>query len=121
MKTFLGLKNKPLDRQTAMGLTGINLLATPGLGTILSGRIFVGAIQLALAAAGFVLIIKWFFAYFSAGLNGTDFPTQRQWQLGLLLFAIAWLASLWSSINLIRATPRQTPPPLPPKLDGSAG
>lgn len=121
MKTFLGLKNRPLDRQTALGLAGVNLLATPGLGTILAGRTVVGALQLAIAVSGFVLIIKWFYAYFSAGLNGTDFPTNRQWQLGLLLFAIAWLASLWSSVNLIRATSRPTPPPLPPKLDGSPG
>ena len=104
-----------------MGLAGVNLLATPGLGTILAGRPFAGVIQLAMAASGFVLIIKWFYAYFSAGLNGTDFPTGRDWQLGLMLFAIAWLASLWSSVSLIRATSRPTPPPLPPKLDGSAG
>ena len=121
MKTFLGLKNKTIDRDTAMGLAGINLLATPGLGTILAGRMFVGAIQLACAGAGFLLVIKWFYGYFTAGLNGTPFPSGREWQLGLLLFAIAWLASLWSSVNLIRAAPRQTPPPLPPKLDGRQG
>ncbi|HUS34259.1 MAG TPA: hypothetical protein VM680_02795 [Verrucomicrobiae bacterium] len=121
MKTFLGLKNKTIDRNTAMGLAGINLLATPGLGTILAGRIFVGAIQLALAGAGFLLVLKWFYGYFTAGLNGTVFPPGWEWQLGLLLFATAWLASLWSSLNLIRAAPRQTPPPLPPKLDGSPG
>ena len=121
MKTFLGLKNRPLDRDTATGLAAVNLLATPGLGTILAGRHVVGAIQLAFAASGFVLIIKFFYGYFSAGLNGTEFPPPRQWQLGLLLFVTGWLASLWSSINLIRAVSRRTPPPLPPKLDGSAG
>jgi protein-S-isoprenylcysteine O-methyltransferase Ste14 len=120
MKTFLGGKSKTLDRKSAMALAAINLLATPGLGTIMAGRVLVGLIQLGAAGAGFLLIMKWFYALFQEMIDGSAKTQSWQWQAGLLLFGIGWIGSLWSSINLVRAAPEQTTA-TPPKLDGSPG
>src|SRR5688572_8450340 len=117
MKTFLGAKNKPVDRKMAMGVAAINLLATPGLGTIMAGRIFAGLLQLAFAGAGFLLIIMWFVALFRS-LAGTGAAGPAwYWQLGLSSFLVGWLGSLWTSLDLIRKTSAATPP----KLDGTRG
>ena len=123
MKTFLGAKKRALDRNSAMALAGLNLLATPGLGTIFAGRVFVGALQLTAAAAGFLLIMKWFYSLFMTMLNGAGSAPSWEWQSGLLLFFIGWIGSAWSSLNFVRAASPQLPPNLqtPPKLDGSAG
>lgn len=120
MKTFLVGKNRPLDRKTAMGLAGINLLVTPGLGTMMAGRFVVGAIQVAIAGAGFLLIMKWFYSLFRAAIAGSGWGPAWEWQLGACLFGIGWLASLWSSVNLVRAAPEKGLS-TPPKLNGSAG
>src|SRR5687768_2409324 len=119
MKIFLGGKNRQIDRSTAMGLAGINLLVTPGLGTLMAGRFFVGAAQLALAVAGFVLLMKWFFVLFWAMIEGRSWPPSWEWQMGAILFGIGWLGALWSSVNIVRAAPERTVA-TPPKLDGSA-
>jgi hypothetical protein len=119
MKTFLGAKNKQIDRQTAMALTGINLLATPGLGTILAGRFIVGIVQLLFAVAGFCLIILWFYSKFKGMLASAPAGPDLEWQMGLLLFGIGWILSLISSLSLIKnsgATARK-----PPRLDGTPG
>ena len=120
MKTFLGGKNKALDRKAAMALAAINLLATPGLGTMMAGRVMVGLIQLAAAGAGFLLIMKWFYALFQQMVEGSAQTMAWQWQAGLLLFGIGWIGSLWSSINFVRAASEKTAA-MPPKLDGSPG
>src|SRR5687768_15492093 len=105
MKTFLGEKNKVIDRQAAMALAGVNLLVTPGMGTMMAGRFFMGALQLAFAGAGFLLILKWAYALFRAALAGTSWGPAWEWQLGACLFGIGWLGALWSSVNLLRAAP----------------
>ena len=122
MKIFLGAKNKPLDRKSAMALAAINLLATPGLGTIMAGRWLAGLSQLAFASAGFLLVMKWFYSLFQSALEGRGFAASTELKFGILLFVIGWLASGWSSVSLVRAAsgPNQ-PTATPPKLDGSAG
>jgi hypothetical protein len=117
MKTFLAGKNKTLDRRSAMALAGINLLATPGLGTIMAGRLIVGCVQLAAAGAGFLLLMKWFYGMFRGMLDENAHVPAWQWQAGLALFAAGWLGSLWSSLNIVRSVAVETPP----KLDGSPG
>jgi hypothetical protein len=125
MKTFLGAKKRTLDRNSAMALAGLNLLATPGLGTIFAGRIFVGALQLGAAGAGFLLIMKWFYSLFMTLLNGSGSAPSWEWESGLMLFFIGWIGSAWSSLNFVRAasSSAETRPNLqtPPKLDGSPG
>jgi hypothetical protein len=120
MKTFSGRRSKPLDRKSAMALAAMNLAATPGLGTIMAGRTVPGLIQLAAASAGFVLIMKWFYALFQEMIDGSALAESWQWELGLLLFGIGWIGSLFSSINFVRAASEKTSA-TPPKLDGSAG
>jgi hypothetical protein len=125
MKIFSVAKNKKLDRNSAMALAGLNLLATPGLGTILAGRFFVGALQLAMAASGFMLIIKWFYDLLESAFSGNASAPSWEWQSGALFFFAGWLASAWSSYNFVRAASAQATPQrslqTPPKLDGSPG
>ena len=125
MKIFSVAKNKKLDRNSAMALAGLNLLATPGLGTILAGRFFVGLLQLAAAASGFVLIIKWFYDLIQTAFTGVASAPSWEWQSGVLFFIAGWLASAWSSFNFVRAASAQATPQrslqTPPKLDGSPG
>lgn len=100
-----------------MACVGINLLATPGLGTIIAGRFLAGALQLILAVIGFCLIIAWFFYLFQATLEAAPAGNAWMWQSGVAFFATGWLFSLWSSLDLIRQAKTNTPP----KLDGSTG
>ena len=120
MKTFLGGKNKTLDRKAAMALAGVNLLATPGLGTIMAGRVISGVLELAAAGLGFLLIMKWFYALFQTMVDGNGSAPSWEWQAGVLLFLIGWFGSLWSSIKFVNAA-SATSITTPPKLDGSAG
>ena len=125
MKIFSVAKNKKLDRNSAMALAGLNLLATPGLGTILAGRFFVGALQLAAAASGFLLIMKWFYDLIQTAFTGTVSAPSWEWRSGVLFFLAGWLAAAWSSYNFVRAASAQATPQrslqTPPKLDGSPG
>jgi len=109
---------------------GINLVATPGLGSYMGGRKAAGAGQLGLSVAGFLLITTWIFKAFygviSAEMNGMDAvaTSARWWQAGVFFFALAWVWSLVTSISLIRevgSAPVAVPPPLaslspPPRL-----
>jgi hypothetical protein len=120
MKTFLGGKSKALDRKGAMALAGINLLATPGLGTIMAGRLLTGLFQLGAAGLGFLLIMRWFYGLFQTMVDASGSAPSWEWELGIVLFMVGWLGSLWSSVNFVRAASVNTVP-TPPKLDGSAG
>jgi hypothetical protein len=117
MKIFSGAKGKKLDRGAAMACVGINLLATPGLGTIIAGRFFVGALQLLVACAGFCLIIGWFYYLFQATLELAPTGHAWMWQSGLAFFAAGWLGALWSSLGIVR----EAKSTIPPKLDGTTG
>jgi len=117
MKTFLGVKNKALDRETAMALAGINILATPGLGTLIAGKFFAGIVQLIFSVAGFSLIIHWFYTLFKSMISGGASGASSEWQLGLVFFGIGWILSVFSSLSLIRNAPSKKPP----RLDGSSG
>ena len=115
MKIFTGASGKPIDRKTAMALAGINLLATPGLGTLLAGRWFAAVGQLAFSVAGFLLVNLWFFELFQSLANGSGGGPAWHWQIGVALFAIGWIASAVTSYNLVQNANTQTPP----KLDGT--
>ncbi|MED5454557.1 MAG: hypothetical protein VX961_08520, partial [Verrucomicrobiota bacterium] len=54
-------------------ITGINLLAWPGLGTLLAGRKFSGSIQTAMSLIGAILTICLFVVLFKyASILGVD-------------------------------------------------
>jgi 4a-hydroxytetrahydrobiopterin dehydratase len=121
---------RPLTVTRAWTYLGINLFATPGLGSYMGGRKAAGAGQLCLSVTGFLLITTWMFKTFygvvSAEMNGTDSVATAAlwWQAGTFFFALAWLWSLVTSISLVReagSAPVGTPPPLsslssPPRL-----
>ncbi len=115
MKIFSGASGKPIDRATALALTGLNLLATPGLGTVLAGRWLAGAAQLALSVSGFVLVNLWFFELFKSLIASAEPAPAWHWQAGVALFGLAWIASAWTSLDLVK----KASPPTPPKLDGT--
>jgi hypothetical protein len=105
----------------------INQFATPGLGTLVAGRILTGIGQLAVAVTGFGFFVAWFVAtlrQFYSLIDGNNEVKPVGW-LGLAgvgIFTAAWLWSLVTSLDLIRearsnvetlfAQP-QTPPPIP--------
>lgn len=87
----------------------LNLLATPGLGSLLAGRKLAGLGQLLLSIAGFLLVVIWFVdlmrQYYGQMFN--EQTTHAQFAGGLLigggLFAVAWVWSLFTSLSLLRA------------------
>jgi len=130
MATSRATPRPPLTVTRAWTCLGINLFATPGLGSYMGGRKAAGAGQLCLSVVGFLLITTWMFKTFygvvTAEMNGTDSvaPGAIWWQSGTFFFALAWVWSLVTSISLVRevgSTPVVAPPPLttlpsPPRL-----
>jgi hypothetical protein len=117
MKTFSGGGNKTLDRAAIKVCVGINLLATPGLGTIMAGRYLVGAMQLLLACAGFLLFLCWIWLLLRSAMAGqTDVGQNWLWQWALVSFGLSWLWALWSSVVMLRN--RAEAGKIPPKLNG---
>jgi 4a-hydroxytetrahydrobiopterin dehydratase len=129
MKPF-SAERKAVSRTKAKNATFLNLLATPGLGSLLCGRWFAGTGQILLSVAGFALVLFWFFKemipYY--GMMFSDAPPKltglKMLAEGGILFGIAWLWSAVTSLSLMReaSTVRlrslensAAPPPL--KLD----
>lgn len=123
------LSRKPLTATTARNAALINQLATPGLGTLIAGRIVTGMLQLALALAGFCFFVAWFVAVmrqFYGQIEGNVEVKPVGWigWTGAALFLAAWLWALGTSIGLIREGRRNTttaffkppPPPKPPRI-----
>jgi 4a-hydroxytetrahydrobiopterin dehydratase len=107
MKPFLAGR-KPVSRAKAKNAALLNLLATPGLGSLLCGRWIAGTGQLILSAAGFALIIVWFFKemipYYGLMFNeGTpQLPGLKLLVAGGNFFIVAWLWSAFTSFNLLQ-------------------
>ena len=106
MKPF-SPKGKPLSRATARNATLINLLATPGLGSLLGRRRIAGAGQLLLSVVGFTLFVVWFvkeMTQFYGQISGNVEvrPVGKFLVAGLALFALAWLWSAVTSLSLLR-------------------
>ena len=120
--TFSGLPGpRPRKRPNAWVCVAINLLAFPGMGTVMAGR-RVGWIQAAIMLAGFCLAMAFMLVFIASAwqaimtqdashLEEQLRPHARAGGLGLILSAIAWCWSLVSSIAIIRDA-RKAPPPL---------
>lgn len=97
------------SRSKARNAALLNLLATPGLGSLLAGRWFAGLGQLLLSVAGFGLLTVWF-VQMMLGYYGQMFgdgsahpqPTNQNLLLGAALFAAGWIWSLFTSLRLMR-------------------
>jgi len=118
---------KPLSPATARNAALVNQLATPGIGTLMTGRIVLGLGQLLLALAGFGFFVAWFVTVLRQfyGLIEGDVPVRPVgwlFETGAALFLAAWCWSLVTSIGLIREARRNAPaafaeiPPPPPPL-----
>jgi len=113
MKPF-SPSGRPPSRATARNAALLNLLATPGLGSLLARRWIAGSGQLLLAVVGFTLFLTWFvkemFQYYgqiSGDVEVRPIGVFLEW--GLILFGLAWLWSAVTSLSLLReaATGRQ--------------
>src|SRR5665213_1755067 len=106
MKPFSarGKISRPKARNAAL----MNLLATPGLGSLMAGRLIAGVGQLGLSVSGFVVVLVWFVRemvpYYS--LMFSDQPEHaigyKMLVVGAAEFALAWLWSLVTSVSLFR-------------------
>ena len=87
----------------------MNLLGTPGLGSLMAGRWLAGSGQLVLALIGFTLVAVWFFKemipYYDMMFSDTPPPPVGFKMLGegSGLFILAWVWSLVTSVSLYRA------------------
>lgn len=104
--------NTRLTPASARNAALVNQLATPGLGTLMLGKLVLGFSQLALAIAGFALVLVWFVAVlgqYYGQISGNVEVKPVGW-IGLTgagLFAVAWLWSLVTSIGFIRTAKRE--------------
>jgi hypothetical protein len=125
MKTSSG--GKQLSPAAARNCFFVNQFATPGLGSLMGGRILAGLGQLLLAIIGFGFVMIWFYQtikiYYS--LADEEIPDSphvsyaRYFFAGALFFGASWLWSLLTSISLIRGAKVPEPPPpgsIPPRI-----
>ena len=125
MKPFFRREaGQPISRAAARNAALINLLATPGLGSLMARRIAAGAGQVLLAVAGFCVVMAWFIGVM-VGLYGMMNDTARPKSAaglgltGAAIFALAWVWSLVTSISILREAKADEPtslPPIPPKI-----
>ena len=118
---------KPVSRTKAKNAAMLNLLATPGLGSLFCGRWIAGTGQLILAAAGFAIVTVWFFKemipYYGMMFSDAtpSFPGFKMLAQGGILFAVSWFWSAVTSVSLMREASRNQLDSLqnstvPPKL-----
>jgi len=120
---------KPISQSAARNAALVNQLATPGLGSLMAGRWLAGLGQLALALAGFVMVVVWFFAVmiqYYGQVTGDVTPHPVGWigEVGAILFIASWFWALVTSINLLRqagAAEPAGPKPAPPTLTDLPG
>ena len=111
----------PLSEVKAWTYLGVNLLATPGLGSVWGGRPRAGRGQLFFSVTGFCLIVSFIFKFSlnisEAEISGTPASPVAAgwWQGGVLAFGMGWLWSLFTSISLVRQA-RKDAVRVPPKL-----
>jgi len=91
-----------------------NALGVPGMGTLMARR-REGVVQLVLAVAGGVLMTWWIVAFAIAELRTMTIPPPggpalgpALWGLGLFLWS--WLWALLSSVIVLHAARRRSPP-----------
>ena len=107
MKPFSG--RKKVSRAQARNAALLNQLGTPGLGSLLAGRWFEGALQLLLFLAGFVLFCLWAFRnlsqYYQMMFNDAPKTQAGNGNLalaGVVICLLAWVWSLVTSFSLFR-------------------
>ena len=89
----------------------MNLLVLPGLGSLLVRRRIAGAAQAVLAGIGAGMSVWWLILLARQWAEDGYFPIDggdsfRIGISGVLLFAVAWVWSLVTSLSVLRATKR---------------
>jgi hypothetical protein len=114
MKTSSDTGPRPKSkRATGLNCLLINQLATPGLGSLMGGRILAGSIQLGLALLGFCLVLAWVIRLSAnAYRQAFQLPTQpdaHPWMgmAGFAVFAASWCLSWVTSLSLIQHDRRE--------------
>lgn len=107
----------PIDKPTAWACAVTNAATVPGLGTIAGGR-KVGYVQAAFALLGFALSLVGLLGHLRVWYDTGEMPEGFTRGLvvavvGLMLFGLAWLWALASSIQLHREATRPPPTPKP--------
>jgi len=97
---------KPIDFAKARNAALVNQFATPGLGSLMAGRWIAGSGQLALALAGFVMVMVWFFKImiqYLGQITGDVQPRPVGWigVTGGILFVASWFWALVTSVSLL--------------------
>ena len=90
----------------------------------MAGRWIAGIGQLALAVAGFVMVVVWFFEImiqYYGQVTGDVQVRSVGWigEVGAILFVASWLWSLVTSLSLLRqakADGQVEPKPIPPRM-----
>jgi hypothetical protein len=118
MRTSSGTGPGPKPKRSkALNCLLMNQLATPGLGSLMGGRIVAGSIQLGMAVLGFVLVVVWMYRLSAnAYRQAFELPTQppaSPWlgTAGFGLFALSWVLAWFTSLSLLRHAPPEEPPP----------
>ena len=104
---------KKISRSQARNATLLNQLGTPGLGSLMGGRMLAGTLQLLVFLAGFVLFCAWAFTnllqYYRLMFHNTpDEPTGVGWMAwtGVGICVLAWCWALVTSFSLLRESSR---------------
>ena len=119
-------KRKPVDGARARNAALINQCATPGLGSLMAGRWIAGSGQLALAVAGFVMVMVWFFKImiqYLGQISGDVQPHPVGWigMTGGILFVASWLWAWVTSISLFFEARRNAEAEVSRKVDSPGG
>lgn len=97
---------KKLDKSKVTALIFVNLLVTPGAGSLIAGR-RVGYPQLALATAGAIFICLFFFGFIADLWKLGEIPAGggrygTLGKVGAVTFAISWFWTLATSVSMFR-------------------
>lgn len=89
----------------------MNLVVLPGLGSLLARRRIAGAAQAMLAGIGAALSLWWLILLARQWTRESYFPIDggddfRIGVIGVLIFAVAWVWSLATSLSVLRAVER---------------
>lgn len=121
--TFRERLSQPMTSTKAWACLFLNILATPGLGTLIARRFISGTIQVACAVVGFLLFLGWFvqkMRLLYGQVFGTNLPVDAGSSLGkwaLIFFGSAWVWSLITSLQIFRSVPKAAAlADLPPKI-----
>ncbi len=100
-----------MSRKRIVSCVLVNLLVSPGVGSLMARRWPAGIGQLILSLIGFGLMLVWFgklmFQYYGQAMGNAEVkPVGWIGMVGGGLFAVAWIWSLVTSLDLLRNAER---------------